>query len=344
MDFPLSSIVHANIRSVYMLVNQSMLPSYYDHLGGGKEWGFDMIGHYFTLGTYQDIVRHRMAGDLYLSEIVKFIQRSGSAYVAVIGNKMLSNVDLDAVLKFHKAEGNKITAVVKKVDRSMVADDDQLFDLDANNRVQKHYRINDAPEVDSYSLSMNIYIMDADWLIKVFRQWEKNGQFFNPVEDLSALMTKYHGTCYEYTGFIRNIHDITSYFDANMDMLNKENFDSLLNSGQKIITRIKNEVGTYYSESSSVSDSLVASGCRIYGQVNHSIISRRCRFNKNTKVHNSIVLSNVVIHEGAVVENAILDKNVEVAKDVVIRGTTDQPLVIEKGGMINSNLIAKGGS
>lgn len=342
MDFPLSSIVHANIHSVYMLVNQSMLQSYFDHLDGGKEWGFDMIGHYFLLGAFQDLVNQRMDGELYLSDLINFINCSGAGYVALLGNKMLSNVDLDAVLKYHQSQGAKVTAVVKKADKTMIASDDQLFDLDEDNRVRANYRIDEAPDAAEYNLSMNMYVMDADWLIELLKKGEKNGQFFNMAADLGSVMTKYHGACYEYTGYIRNIHDIPSYFAANMDMLNKEHFDSLLNSGQKIITRIKNEVGTYYAQGSAVTNSLVSTGCRIYGRVDHAVISRRCRFEKNTTVKNSIILSNVVLHEGTTIENAILDKNVEVDAGVTIKGTKDHPIVVEKGGIINTNMIAKG--
>ena len=79
---------------------------------------------------------------------------------------------------------------------------------------------------------------------------------------------------YEYTGYLHNVHDIKSYYDSNIEMLDKKNRDSLLHGNQRIITRIRNEVGTYYTTSSKVKNSLFATGCRINGTVENSILSR----------------------------------------------------------------------
>ena len=57
MDFALSSVVNANIRNVFMIMNEGRIKSVFDHLGGGREWGLDSIGSYQYISFYQDILR-----------------------------------------------------------------------------------------------------------------------------------------------------------------------------------------------------------------------------------------------------------------------------------------------
>jgi glucose-1-phosphate adenylyltransferase len=45
-------------------------------------------------------------------------------------------------------------------------------------------------------------------------------------------------------------------------------------------------------------------------------------------------MQNTTVEQGAVLEYAILDKNSRVSKNMVLKGTRDNPIVIEKGQII----------
>ena len=152
-------------------------------------------------------------------------------------------------------------------------------------------------------------------------------------------MTHENSSAYEYTGYMQNIHDINSYFNANMDMLEKTHYDSLLNGGQKVITRIKNEVGNFYTKTSQVSQSLVSTGCKIAGHLDHVVVSRRVKIEEAAHLDHSIVISNAVIKKDAQVSYAIIDKNVVVEPGVVIKGTPDKPVVVRKDQVVSHDLI-----
>ena len=115
----------------------------------------------------------------------------------------------------------------------------------------------------------------------------------------------------------------------------------LLHGNQRIITRIRNEVGTYYTTSSKVKNSLFATGCRINGTVENSILSRRIDVAEDSNVKNTIVMASCTLEAGSSVEYAILDKNVVIKKDVVVKGTPDNPVVIKKGDIITKDLIVE---
>lgn len=70
-----------------------------------------------------------------------------------------------------------------------------------------------------------------------------------------------------------------------------------------------------------------------------SVVSRNTRINKGSSIKNSILFPRAIIGENAVVENAILDKGVEVAENVTIRGTVDNPVVIKKGEKVTEDRI-----
>lgn len=156
---------------------------------------------------------------------------------------------------------------------------------------------------------------------------------------MANLAARYRTSAYEYTGYLNNIHDISSYYRANMDMIDKKKRDLLLYGNQKIITRIRNEVGTYFSDNSKVRNSMLATGCKIRGEVDSSIVSRRVEIDDNSKVKKSVIMSNCHLGKNSRVEFAILDKNVVVADNVVVKGSPEKPIVVKKGTVINKDLV-----
>ncbi|XKU94599.1 glucose-1-phosphate adenylyltransferase subunit GlgD [Lactobacillus acidophilus] len=341
MDFALSSIVNAGINNVYTLISQEKVRSYLDHLGGGKEWGLDTIGSYAYLDFYQKLLQSQANGGEYFNDLITFLATANAPYTVFLENKIVANVDLQSVLHFHQENGNRITAVFKRVSKKNVAPDDQLYILDEENTIMSCQQAIDTQSQDSYNLGLNIYVADTKWLIAELKKAQKCGAPIDIGQRFASLAAKYRTNAYEYTGYLHNVHDIKSYYDSNIEMLDKKNRDSLLHGNQRIITRIRNEVGTYYTTSSKVKNSLFATGCRINGTVENSILSRRIDVAEDSNVKNTIVMASCTLEAGSSVEYAILDKNVVIKKDVVVKGTPDNPVVIKKGDIITKDLIVE---
>lgn len=341
MDFPLSSIVNAGINTVYTLINEEKVRSYFDHLGGGKEWGLDTINSYDYIDFYQKIMQKKAAGSEYFSDIIEFLETSYYPHTVFIGNKMLGNFDLKSILHFHKENGNRITAVFSKTNSENIAPDDQILVLNENNKVIQAQQLMDINNQNNFDLSLGLFIADTDWLIDMLKKAQICGIEIDLNRYLTDLAIKEQSIAYEYTGYLRNIFNIKGYYDANMEMLDVKYMTSLLsaNSNHKIITRIRNEVGTYYSESSDVRRSILATGSRIFGKINHSILSRRIVVEQDAQVYDSILMSQAHIGKGAIIKNAILDKGVIVKPNVKIIGTPDKPVVIEKNAYIENDIM-----
>lgn len=340
MDFALSSVVNANIRNVFMIMNEGRIKSVFDHLGGGREWGLDSIGSYQYISFYQDILRRKAEGKTYFDDVIDYLQKSKASYTVFISNKILANVDLRAVLKIHQAQNNEITAVFKRVARNDIASDDQILTLGENGTVLGTKKFNDLSEKDdTYNLAMGIFIANTDWLIKALNAGQNAGAPTSIEEFLVSELTKVKSSAYEYTGYMSNIYSVKSYYQANMDMLNPEKFNSLLFSSQKVITRTKNEVATYFTEDSEVRRSQFATGCVIKGKVEDSLISRRTVVENGAEVIGSVLMGSVNVGENTSVKYAILDKNVTIDANLKIEGTPEKPVVIEKDTHITADVI-----
>ncbi|MFV4927816.1 glucose-1-phosphate adenylyltransferase subunit GlgD [Lactobacillus delbrueckii subsp. allosunkii] len=339
MDFALSSIVNADINHVYTLISQEKVRSYLDHLGGGKEWGLDTIGSYEYLDFYQNLMRRRSRGENYFDDVIFFLKTCKMPYTVFIGNKMAANFDLKAILHFHQSNDNRITPVFKRVENDDLAPDDHTFVLSDNNVVTEQREAIELTSEGSFNLSANVYVMNTDWLIHELEKAQKSGASYDVSERLAALAVKEKANAYEYTGYLRNIHDIPSYYQANLDMLEKDKRDSLLYGNQKIITRIRNEVGTYYDKESDVKNTLISTGCTVKGEIKNSIVSRRVNFAKDSVAKNAVIMANCKIKSGADVEYAILDKNVVIEKGVTVKGKPDSPVVIKKGSVISKDFV-----
>lgn len=339
MDFPLSSIVNSGITQLYTLISQEKVRSYLDHWGGGKEWGMDTIGSYQYLDFYQNLMARRSRGEEYFDDLIIFLKTCNVPYTVFIGNKMAANFDLKAVLHFHQSNGNHITPVFKRVNRCDIAADDRTFVLSDNNVVAASHEAIELNGEGPFNLSANVYVMDTDWLINELDKAQKSGVSYDISERLSVLAVREKANAYEYTGYLRSIHDISSYYEANMDMLKKDKRDSLLYGNQKIITRIRNEVGTYYDKESDVKNTLISTGCTVKGEVKNSVVSRRVNFAKDSVAKNAVIMANCKLKSGADVEYAILDKNVVIEKGVTVKGKPDSPVVIKKGSVISKDFV-----
>lgn len=220
IDFPLSSIANANINSIFMIFNDGGIRSIFDHIGGGKEWNLDSLKNSYFVYFYQDFLKQKAQGLPYYSAVIDYLEKSESEYTVFMGSNMLCAIDLRAVLKTHQQQKNKMTVVYKRMEPEKLSDDNRIIRVDKignvasvqafDKRVEKASRLN---------LSMDIFIVQTKWLIEQLTIGQKNNSSTNLIEFLGEKIADIQTTAYEYTGYLSNINDVASYYQANMDML-----------------------------------------------------------------------------------------------------------------------------
>lgn len=338
IDFNLSSIKNANIHELFMLFNEGETQSVFDHLGGGKEWNLDGVQNRYFIHLYQDFLKEQAAGKDYFRKVIDYLEKSKSDHTVYMGSKILCNIDLRGLLKIHQLQGNDMTVVYKRIDKEKIYEKDILFTLSEEGKLLSATEAKKTQMADVVNLCTDIFIIKTEVLIESLKEGQKTGMTANIGKFLREKIDVKTTGLYEYTGYLSNVYDINSYYQANMDMLDPHKFNSLLYANQKIYTKLKNEVPTYYAETSEVKNSHLASGCIVEGKANRSLIGRGSKIKQGALIEESLLFANNKIGENAEIKYAILDKNVVVESGVKIIGTKDQPVVIKKDTLVTADV------
>lgn len=338
MDFILSMVKNADIHDILMILNENKMSSLIDHIGSGREWGLDSAGNYYYFLFIQEILRKKSSGEMYLDMVIQYLKDSKSKYTVLMGNKFLYNLNLKNLIQSHIARGCQVTAVYQKVKFEKFAKDDRLLIFDKNRRIKRYIEnVPGGEEVNN--LEMEVFIINTDWLINLLRMGQNEGISSDLEKLVMDEMIKSSNFGYEYTGFLSDIYDILSYYQANMKMLNVNDFNKLIFNFQKVNSRASQNVPTYLGKSSKIYNSQLSSGCNIDGIINNSLLSSKVKVGLNSKVKDAILYSNVKVGEHVIIKNAILDKNVIVRDGISIIGSRHHPIVIGKGAIVNNDRI-----
>ena len=340
IDFPLSSLANAGVRSIFGIFQQDNISSVFDHIRSGREWGLSTLLSHYYLGIYNTRVESSTVGKEYYQQLLTYLKRSGSNQTVSINCDVLINIDLNQVFHLHNTTKSPITVVYKKLPKKDISGVNAILEVDETDHVLSHHLFDENSNQDLYNMSTDIFVVDTPWLIE---RLEEEAKKENPEKlryVLRDLAEESGAFAYEYTGYLANIHSVESYYQANKDMLDLHKFYSLFTPNQKIYTKVKNEEPTYYASSSKVAESQFASGSIIEGEVVNSVLSRNVRVHEDSLVKDSLLFTRAVIGKGAKVEYAILDKGVEVAEGVVIRGTAEHPVVVKKGEKVTEDILS----
>lgn len=339
IDFPLSSLANAGIRSVFGIFQQENISSVFDHIRSGREWGLSTLLSHYYLGIYNTPVENTTVGPEYYQQLLTYLKRSGSDQTVALNCDVLVNIDLNQVFHLHNTVDRPITVVYKKLPSKDISEVNSVLEIDESDHVisQKLFDSKDAKEV--YNMSTDIFIVDTPWLIEKIEEEAKKEYPQKLRYILRELAVEYNAFAFEYTGYLANVHSVESYYRSNLDMLETQNFIKLFSPNQKVYTKVKNEEPTYYAKTSNIKTSQFASGSIVEGRVENSVVSRRVYLHQGSEVRSSILFPGVVVRENAIVEHSILDKGVEVAAGVTIRGSLEAPVVVQKGTIVTEDIV-----
>ena len=342
IDFALSSICAAEINSVALFIAESGR-SIYDHVRSGGSWNLDsqVSGGIFTFSQQNWKLQHHTENeheDFYYNHRM-FMKRSKAEYVFVSGSKIIANVDIKAILRHHIAEEKDVTVVYKQIQKDFLGDHNSKGRALVFNEQRELVELLDYSQLTTQEMvdaSFSMYIISVDKLNALIQRAIAEEVYLELDELIQYYLLELNVNPYKYTGYSANIDSIGRYYKANMEMLERQNFVALFHGSQPILTKTKNGVPTYYSEESQVTESIVASGARIYGKVHHSLIARKAIVERHANVVHSVVLQGTVIGEGAEIAYAILDKDCVIESGAKVIGTPDNIVVVSKNTVISA--------
>lgn len=346
IDFPFTSLHSAAINSAAFFIAGSGR-SLHDHIRSGASWGLDSSigGGLFphTETAIREAVELKKVDQInsFYNDQIHYVMRSKSEYVVMMGSKMLCNIDINALLRYHQEKEADVTVVYKNMVRSSCdGSEDETYLLFEGQKSDRATNLVSYDKLDSSikkaAVNMDIAIMSSEKFIELATQAGKR-----KLKSETMLLYKDHldeinVVGYEYTGYLKNINSIQSYFDANMDMLSEKNYNALLTRGNSIITKVKNGAPTFYSKEAKVRNSQFASDCLVEGEVDNSLIFRKVTIAEGAKINHSIVMQGSQIGKGSSLEYVILDKGVKIGEGVHLKGTADKIKVIKKNTVVEA--------
>lgn len=328
LDFPLSGMVNSGLRTVGIITPYNYRPML-DHLGAGKEWLLDRkTGGLFMLpGCGLEVGEQRfLLGDLNLN--VDFLEKDKAENVVLACSNLVLNVNYEEILKFHETKKADITLVYKEED-VIPKENSLLLEMEADGKVQSLALEPSGREYKQGNNFLDILIIKRKLLLEMLQRYLAMDS-----KDLLAVVTEeaaaYKVYAFQFKGYVGRIDSIQSYFNSSMDLLRPEVRRELFMGSDKIRTKLADNPPTRYGPEAAVKNSLIASGCRIEGRVESSIIFREVHIKPGAIVKNSIIMQKSHIGREAILENAILDKFVGIRNRTVIKGEAHKPVVVEK--------------
>ena len=127
---------------------------------------------------------------------------------------------------------------------------------------------------------------------------------------------------YRFEGYWKDVGTLESLWDANMDMLSRDNLDLLENSWP-IYARLPAEPPAFIGKDALVEHSVLTQGCEVDGTVKNSVLSHSVRIEEGAEVLYSVLMPGVTVKSGAVVHYAIVGENCQVDAGAKVGGTPE---------------------
>ena len=146
---------------------------------------------------------------------------------------------------------------------------------------------------------------------------------------------------YEFDGYWKDVGTLTSYWEANMELIDIVPEFNLYEEYWKIYTSSEIEPPEYLGGESVVERCIIGEGSEIYGEVRNSVIGRGVVIGKGSVVNESILMNGVTVGENCHLEKAIVAENSQIGNGVTM-GAFDEAENETKPGIYRDGLVTVG--
>lgn len=316
IDFPLSNCINSGVDTVGVLTQYQPL-RLNTHIGIGIPWDLDRnIGGVTVLPPYEKSANSEWytgtANAIYQN--IDYIDSFHPDYVLILSGDHIYKMDYEVMLDFHKENNAEVTIAVMPVPM----EEAKRFGIMITDENRKVTDFEEKPQNPRSNLaSMGIYIFNWKTL--------KNALVVNadqPALDFGKHIIPYchkKGAplyAYEFNGYWKDVGTLSSYWEANMELINIVPEFNLYEEYWKIYTRSMILPPQYISADSIVEKSIVGEGSEIYGEVYNSVIGCGVTIEKGTVVRDSIIMNETNIGKNCELNKAIVAENVTIQDEV----------------------------
>ena len=338
VDFPLSNMSNSGIDRIHVYAGKNPR-SLVEHVGSGRHYninsksgGIEVL--FSEAGKFNDVYDTDVQA---INENLSVLQKSHREYVVLAPSYMVYAQDYKKALKEHIASGADISVLYHQV--STAKEDflnSKLVDCGDGNVIRGI--VQNLGNEATANVSMATYIMKRTQLMTLI----KDAIAFSSGCSLSQII---HEKCRQaqagapdalvikairHEGFFADCRSLRDYVDANMDLLDMANAESLFRPEWPIYTRTTDTCPSKYYESAVVKNSMISNGCIIKGTVENSVIGRSVTISEGAIVKNCIISAYVNVGEGVRLEGQVIDKWAKIVTTKEIVTGLDNPGYIKR--------------
>ena len=327
VDFNLSNMTNSGITNIGIIVNKNFF-SLMDHVGSGKSWhlsrkngGVHLLPPFIQSG---ENLGDSLVESLY--SVRRFLRDATEEYVLLSECGFVANVDYSKMIQAHIEKNADFTLLYVNGLESKSRQNALTFTTGTDERIEE-FMVEPSAKADR-NVAVGAILTNRKFLLELVQECINKNQLNYKRNVFQDNVRKYRFFGFKFEGYYSLIGSVNEYFNANMDLLKKENQKELFNSKCPIFTKVRDDMPSRYGLDSSVKNSLIAQGCIIEGEVENSIIAKGVRIGKGTKVSNCIIMQDTKIGEGATLNYVISDKDVVIKDGRALCGYDSFPIYI----------------
>ena len=312
IDFPLSNCINSGVDTVGVLTQYQPL-RLNTHIGIGIPWDLDRnVGGVTVLPPYEK----SKGSDWYtgtanaIYQNMEYMEQYNPEYVLILSGDHIYKMDYEVMLEYHKANNADVTIAAMPVP----IEEASRFGIVITDDTNRITEFEEKPANPRSNLaSMGIYIFSWKVLKEALVQLSEV-----PSCDFGKHVIPYcHEKgqrifAYEYNGYWKDVGTLSSYWEANMELIDIIPEFNLYEEYWKIYTKSDIIPPQFIAADAVIERSIIGEGSEICGKVSNSVIGAGVTVGKGAVVRDSIIMRGSTIGDNSVIEKAI------VAEDVVI--------------------------
>ena len=330
VDFPLSNCANSGVDIVGVLTQYEsvVLNSY---VAAGGRWGLDTKDS----GVYVLAPREKADAnlDVYrgtadaISQNIDFIDSFSPEYLLILSGDHIYKMNYAKRLAFHNSRKADATIAVIPVPMKE-ASRFGIMNTDADGNIVEFEEKPAKPK--SNLASMGIYIFSWKNLRKmlVADMKDPNSDHDFGKNIIPTMLNEGKKLiAYKFEGYWKDVGTIDSLWEANMDLLNKQNGLDLDDRSWRIYTEDVSALPAYIGPNADVDRIYITQGCELEGEVKSSVLFTNTVVAEGASVVDSVLMPGVKVEEGAVVTRALVASGVKIGKGAVV-GSPDSENIL----------------
>ena len=341
IDFPLSNCINSGVDTVGVLTQYQPF-RLNTHIGIGIPWDLDRnVGGVSILPPYEKSASSEWytgtANAIYQN--LDYMESFNPDYVLILSGDHIYKMDYEVMLDFHKANHADVTIAampvpIEEASRFGIVITDDNKQITEFEEKPAHPRSNLA--------SMGIYIFSWSVLKEaLIALSEEPGCDFGKHIIPHCHKQGKRMFAYEYNGYWKDVGTLSSYWEANMELIDIIPEFNLYEEFWQIYTRSDSIPPQYVADEASISRCIIGDGAEIHGKLENCVVGSGVIIEQGAVVKDSIIMKDVVIGPGCVIDKAIIAEGAQIGKHVIMGIGSDAPNKF-RPDIYNSGLVTVG--